>query len=309
MMPLARAAAQRALDIDPRLPDAHAALGGVAAIDDFDWKEAERRFELAMASDPVPPEVRWLYSQYLLCVGRVGDAIDELERALEEDPLNLPSRAYLSLFLMAAGEHEDALKQLRQILDLDEHSWFALSLIGFAYASKGMVSEALAFLEKAFLLASWDDVVIGALAGSLMRIGDTSRADALLQRLAGRPAHAAPLGFVCFHLATGDMDRLGGEGDRTAASRRRFLHPRIAFQPSVARLDEDDESGSGHRVLAFMLMFFTMIAMIEPASARIRSSLGRRGGMGEVYKDCDTRLDRLVAVKRLAAVERGAVTR
>ena len=53
-MPLVRAHATRALDIDPSLPDGHAMLGLVASLYDYDWEEARRRFEKAMAADPVP---------------------------------------------------------------------------------------------------------------------------------------------------------------------------------------------------------------------------------------------------------------
>ena len=58
-MPLARVAANRALEIDPALQEAHAVLGMVAALYDFNWNEAESRFRLAMAREPVPPYVRW----------------------------------------------------------------------------------------------------------------------------------------------------------------------------------------------------------------------------------------------------------
>jgi tetratricopeptide (TPR) repeat protein len=224
-MPLARAAAQRALDIDPLLAGAHAGLGIVAGMYDFDWEEAERRFRLATARNPVPSDVRFPYARYLLSIGRLHDAIGELERALEEDPLNVPLRASLAGYLLAAGRQDDALRHLRQLLDLDEHSWFGLNLMGRIYGSKGLFPEALAFLEKAYALAPWDDVTTGALAGVLMRTGDASRAEALLQKLSGRPAHAAPLGFVLFHLACGDMDKAADWAEKAIEHR----HPAIVF--------------------------------------------------------------------------------
>ena len=90
-MPLIREAAQKALRIDPSLPEAHALLGAVAAVYDYDWMEAERLFRLARRGDSVPPIVRFTSIFYLLAVGRSHDAVVD-ERALEEDPLNLVGR-------------------------------------------------------------------------------------------------------------------------------------------------------------------------------------------------------------------------
>jgi TolB-like protein len=71
-MPAVSAAAERALKIDASLPEAHALLAIVAVVYNFDWKEGERRFQLAMARQPVPPQVRvWYAYFYLLLIGRV----------------------------------------------------------------------------------------------------------------------------------------------------------------------------------------------------------------------------------------------
>src|SRR5713101_3537536 len=86
-IPLARSAAHKALEIDPSLREAQAVLGNIAATYDYDWEEAGRRFGLAMAREPVPPDVRCNYGFfYLLPVGRARDAVNEYRRALEEDP-------------------------------------------------------------------------------------------------------------------------------------------------------------------------------------------------------------------------------
>jgi TolB-like protein/tRNA A-37 threonylcarbamoyl transferase component Bud32 len=69
-LPMMRSQVQKALELDPTLPEAHAMLGVVAAILEFDWKEAERRFRLAMAHDPVPPLVRLYYALSYPLAGR-----------------------------------------------------------------------------------------------------------------------------------------------------------------------------------------------------------------------------------------------
>src|SRR5260370_1028262 len=101
-MPLGRSAAQKALEIDASLREAQAALGNIAATYDYDWEEAGRRFGLAMAREPVPPDVRCNYGFfYLLPMGRAREAVHEYPRALEEDPLRLLTRVELALCLQA----------------------------------------------------------------------------------------------------------------------------------------------------------------------------------------------------------------
>src|SRR5262249_18219463 len=119
-VPLARAAVQKALDIDPLLPDALATLGRIAAVYDYDWKEAERLFHLAMARHAVQPGVRQLCAFYLLAMGGLTGAIEELEHALREDPLNPYSRAILAFCYLTAGREADAAKECRRILELDD---------------------------------------------------------------------------------------------------------------------------------------------------------------------------------------------
>jgi Tfp pilus assembly protein PilF len=65
-IPLARFAAHKALEIDPSLREAHAVLGNLAAAYDYDWEEARRHFGLAMAREPVPPDVRCNYGYWYL---------------------------------------------------------------------------------------------------------------------------------------------------------------------------------------------------------------------------------------------------
>ncbi|HEX4614422.1 MAG TPA: protein kinase, partial [Stellaceae bacterium] len=95
-----RESARRALDLDPTLPEANAWLGIFAAVYDYDWKEAGRRFGMALAEQPVRPEIRHLYGYfYLRLVGRSPEAVVEHRRAIEEDPLNLIMRVGLAVSL------------------------------------------------------------------------------------------------------------------------------------------------------------------------------------------------------------------
>jgi TolB-like protein/predicted Ser/Thr protein kinase len=208
-VPLVRACARKALDLDPLLPEAHAILGGVAAIYDYDWKEAERLFRLAMAREPVSPQVHcWYGFFYLLSMGRTEDAVEELKRAVLEDPLNLLFRAVLAGCLMAAGRFEDALTEARRILELDENSPLAYSSLAANYAYRGLFNEALPLAEKACSLMPWNLQAIGTFAAVLQRTGNTKRAEEVLQKLRNAPeAYGAPRGLTMFHLLCGEIDQ------------------------------------------------------------------------------------------------------
>ena len=96
-IPLVRACARKALELDPLLPEAHAILGVVAALYDYAWVEAGQLFATAMAQEPVSPQVHGYYGYlYLLPMGKPEDAASELRRALVGDPLNLMFRLLLA---------------------------------------------------------------------------------------------------------------------------------------------------------------------------------------------------------------------
>jgi TolB-like protein/Tfp pilus assembly protein PilF len=207
-MPLVREAAKRALDIDPSLPEAHAMLGVVAGIYEYDWKEAERRFRLSMTRDPVPAYARDLYGFfYLLPRGRLQEAGEELERALKLDPLAVIVRVRLAICLLAVGRKAEAETEFRQVLELDENSQPALANMAFIHALRGDLAEALAFAEKAYAVAPGLGQVMGLLAGVLALSGDIDRAEGLLEKLRPGQAYGAPRALAIFHLLCGEVEK------------------------------------------------------------------------------------------------------
>jgi TolB-like protein len=207
-MPLTRIHAQRALEIDPASPQAHAVLGVVAGVYDYDWKGAEQRFRLAMAREPVPPMVRFLYgTYYLLPIGRTRDAAEELERGLKEDPLHLAGRVNLGQYLQAVGRSEDAVKEYRKALEFDENFAPAHALLSMDYLSRGMLPEALAAAEKCYSLSPWVPQAIGQFAGVLVRTGNSSRAKEVLPKLGAGQAYGAAIGLMIFHFLGGEIDQ------------------------------------------------------------------------------------------------------
>jgi TolB-like protein/predicted Ser/Thr protein kinase len=233
-MPLVRAGAQRALEIDPMLPEAHAMLGIVAGVYDYDWKEAERLFGLAMARDPVPPLVHsWYGYFFLLLLGRVGNAVEETERSLQQDPLNLMSRVVLAQCLSAAGRYEDSSTECRRILELDENNVGGYSILALNLLLHEGSSEVLPMAGKAYSLAPWSVLSIAVFAVAVRRGGDSIRAEEVLQPLRNAPqAYGAPRGLALFHLFFGEFGQTAEWLEKSIEQRDPYAPIWFAFFPT-----------------------------------------------------------------------------
>jgi tetratricopeptide (TPR) repeat protein len=142
-MPAVRAEARKALELDAANPKAHGLLCTVAGLYDYDWKEAERQYRLALASDPLPPSVRGRCAiSYLLPLGRFKEAIIQFERDLEQDPLSVAGRAFLARTLLSAGLCDRALAEAKKCLDTHENHWLPLLVMSVICLQLGRIEEA-----------------------------------------------------------------------------------------------------------------------------------------------------------------------
>jgi TolB-like protein/Tfp pilus assembly protein PilF len=204
--PAARALAQRALELDPSLHEAHAVLCTVAAAYDYDWKEAARRFTLATVSDALSPwALAYLGQFYLVASGRKKEAVDQVERAVQGDPLHPGIRLLMAGCLAAVGRYAEAEAHARQILDLDPSAGLAYYVLASLCAARSMFAEALSFAEKAFSLAPLYAPSLGVYAGILVCIGEPNRGKELIQRLGSGQVYGTPMGLAIFHAYCGEI--------------------------------------------------------------------------------------------------------
>jgi serine/threonine-protein kinase len=218
-MPRARELAQRALELDPDLPEAHGMLGIVAGTYDLDWKEAERRFRLATAREPVPWHVRaWYSCFYLLWVGRAEEARQEAERALGDNPLSQIVYWCLAIALDALGLEEEARAAHGKVVELDPQFWLGWFQFGMHHAIHGRHAEARDCAEKAFAIFPLSPHNIGLLAGVLRRTGETGRADELLAQLP-TGSDGAFVALACFYLVCGEIDSAVEWAEKAAGAR------------------------------------------------------------------------------------------
>jgi serine/threonine protein kinase/tetratricopeptide (TPR) repeat protein len=208
VIPLARAAEEEALRIEPSLPEAHGLLACWAGTFDYDWQGAERQWRLAMAREPISSDIRvWYGNHYLLPTGRAVEAAEVMASGLQEDPMNLLYRHHFARGLRDAGRLEDAEAELRKVLEIDENFPLALGTLGSVCAQQGRFEEALTLTERASTLSPWENPIIGQLAALHLRAEARSRADALIEKLGPGKAYGAPTGLAVFYALCGEFDR------------------------------------------------------------------------------------------------------
>ena len=148
-LPQARAAAERALELDDSLGEAHASLAVVRSIYDWDFAEAEREFLRAIELNPTYETAHHFYSGTLVHTGRFDEAVEQMRIAAELDPLSRIINVMYGQSLGYAGRFEDGDEQLRKTLELDPSWAIGHMRLGQNYELRGLFSEAIPHYEKA----------------------------------------------------------------------------------------------------------------------------------------------------------------
>jgi len=148
LMPKARAAALRALQIDEGLPQPHTALALVAESYDYDWQTAERELRRAIELDGNYATAHQWYGEYLSWVGRFEEALSESEQARKLDPLSLIVASDRGAVLYRARQYEAAIAQFRAVLDMDPGFTHPYSYLVMCYVKTGRFTDALDVINR-----------------------------------------------------------------------------------------------------------------------------------------------------------------
>jgi TolB-like protein len=152
--PVVKAAATKALVLDPRLGEAHAILGQVKSHYDFDFPAAKREFLKAIELNPNYANAHLYYAGgYLTPMGRHREAIAEMKKALELDPLSSPLNNYMGVTYLLAGDYQKSVQQLQHTIDLDPTFPLAHDVLGPALIEMGKYEQAIAEMQRSALLS------------------------------------------------------------------------------------------------------------------------------------------------------------
>ena len=153
----AKAAAQKAIELDNNLADPHASLAFIAETHEWDWAAAQQEYKRAVQLNPGDARVHNWFAGYLMYVGRLDDGISEAKIARDLDPLSLPINNALAGRLLAAGRYDEALQQVQKTLELDPNFAPAHQTLGWAYLRTGKREASIQEFKKALQLSGTDD--------------------------------------------------------------------------------------------------------------------------------------------------------
>jgi Tol biopolymer transport system component/serine/threonine protein kinase/tetratricopeptide (TPR) repeat protein len=149
----AKAAAQKAVEADPNLAEAHASFGYIKLHYEHDWTGAEQEFRRAIELRPGNALAHRWYAFNLAAIGRHDDSISEIKRALQIAPDSPVNNTALANVLFLARRFDEAIAQCKHALELDPGSVAAHVILRWAYEQKGMHEEALATYEQESVFA------------------------------------------------------------------------------------------------------------------------------------------------------------
>jgi len=240
-IPLAKTAANRAIEIDPSLAEAHTALANSLACFDWNWKEAEREFKRALELNPNDAGTHWRYGMfYLMPVGRHEEAIAEGKRSLELEPLDLNHGANLSGLYFYAGRYDEALEHARQVHSLDANFIVGRWALSQAYIQKGLHAEAIALNEEALQTDPTNPVFLRFAGIAYAKAGRRQDAERIIERFRdiAKTEYVMSYHIALIYSALGDKDKALSALE-ISVSEHDYLLPRIKVEPFLDPLRDD----------------------------------------------------------------------
>ena len=147
--PLARVAAEKAIQIDSTDAEAHASLAYVEFYYDWDWNGSEKEFRRTIELSPNYATGHHWYSVYLTAMGRFAEARVEIEQARRLDPLSLAIQTDIGFEAFYSSDYERAERQLSSVLEMDPHFALARLWLGRTYQATGRFEEAIEEYQNA----------------------------------------------------------------------------------------------------------------------------------------------------------------
>jgi TolB-like protein/DNA-binding winged helix-turn-helix (wHTH) protein/Tfp pilus assembly protein PilF len=201
-----RAAALRALELDPQLAEAHVSSGRIKFSYDWDWPGAEKDFNRALEIDPNNLDAHFFHGMLYMALGRFSESVAHIERAEQLDPLSAAVQSGFGRILYRARRYAEAIPHLNQAIELEPQTPGNYHRLADVYEEMGRYDEALALQEK-------ENTVLGRAAASgvgpdiariYARMGNREKARQLLSL---GPTNNRPLlSYAAAYAALADRD-------------------------------------------------------------------------------------------------------
>ena len=208
-MPKAKAAAEKALEVDPSLAEAHASLGQVLQSYDWDWVGAEREYKRALEINPGYATARHWYSLLLQTQGHHQEALEQIQQAQELDPRSLVIRSTLAQAYYFARQYDRVVDLCQSTLQIDPNFLLVRYHLGRAYVEQRRLAEAITELEKANALSGGHPAMLMALGNAYGVSGRKAEALQTLYDLNGlaKKRYVPAMYFAAVYTGLGDKNQ------------------------------------------------------------------------------------------------------
>jgi DNA-binding winged helix-turn-helix (wHTH) protein/tetratricopeptide (TPR) repeat protein len=210
VLPKAREAALRAVEIDENLAEAHSSLALVCVYYDHDWIRAEREFRKALELDPYLILAHQRYGSYLTFMGRFEESVRHYETALEIDPFSLQVNINLATTYYLRCEYERAVSHLTKTIELEPSYMPTHFVLGCAYIQQERLAEAIAEFQLIYKLDEEAYLALGFMGYAHALAGELAEAETLLNVLQdiSLRKYVSPYSLLVIHLALGPQERV-----------------------------------------------------------------------------------------------------
>ncbi len=183
ILPKAMAAANRAVELDERLAEAHSAVGSIKLWMEWDWAGAEMSFQRAIELNASYVTAHRYYGHLLSNLGRHAESAEEMKKAREVDPLSPIMHALSGRLMYQARKYDSALEHLRNALAINSELWVVHTFLGGVYERLGNFDQAKAEYQRAFELSGGNTETIAFRGHILAQMGRRSEAEEAIRVL------------------------------------------------------------------------------------------------------------------------------
>jgi TolB-like protein/Flp pilus assembly protein TadD len=210
VLPKAKEAAVRAVEIDENLADAHSSLGLVKVYYDHDWNGAESEFRKALRLNPDLVSAHQRFGSYLTFMGRFEEGIRHYEIALDLDPFSLQINMNLATTYYLRGEYNRAIEHLIKTCELEPNYMPTHFVLGSAYVQQGRLQEAIEEFKFIYKLDEEAYLALGFMGYAHALANQPAEAETLLDVLQeiSQRKYVSPYSMLLIHLGIGPRERV-----------------------------------------------------------------------------------------------------
>ena len=240
--PKAKAAAHRAIQIDPTLAEGHTSLGYALALYDWKWDEAETEFKRALELDEKNSlaHVRLAISCYQP-TGRITEAVAETERGVDLEPVNLAARANLIWSYRTAGRNHEAVAQGEKLEDLEPDFVLGRYQLALVYITAGKYNDALALADKRLRVDPNDQLMLHISGYTNAKLGKRDAANAVITTFKNISKTQYVMSFfvATIYAALGEKDKAFAELEEAYRQHDWRMSAQLKTDPLIESLRND----------------------------------------------------------------------